>query len=46
MHPLALAGQIPETAVMVFGPRDEGEVDVILDILSVSYDFARGATDS
>ena len=49
MHPLALTGQIPETAVMVFGPRDEGEVDVILDILSVSYDFARGAygaTDS
>ena len=43
MHPLALTGQIPETAVMVFGPRDEGEVDVILDILSVSYDFARGA---
>jgi hypothetical protein len=31
---------------MVFGPRDEEELEIILHILSVSYDLARGKLDS
>ncbi len=42
MHPLALSGHIPSTAVMLFGPRDDTDLEIILSLLSLSYDFARG----
>lgn len=42
MHPLALTGRIPQSAIMIFGPRDEKELEVVLALLSLSYDFARG----
>ena len=46
MHPLVRTGALPQTSVMVFGPRDEEELEIILHILSVSYDLARGELDS
>jgi len=41
-HPMARLGHIPATAVMAFAPRDAAEVDVMLRLLSTSWDFARG----
>jgi len=45
-HPMAAAGMIPETAVMVFAPRDEGEIETALTILATSYQFARGKLEN
>jgi hypothetical protein len=42
LHPLARAGVMPPTAIMVFGPRDEAELEVVWTILQASYAFARG----
>ena len=41
-HPMARLGYIPATAVMVFAPRDAAEVEVMLRLLGVSWEFARG----
>jgi len=41
-HPMALTGMIPDTAVMVFAPRNNDEIDTALKILSTSYEFAIG----
>tara|TARA_R110002095_G_scaffold206193_3_gene190039 strand:- start:276 stop:764 length:489 start_codon:yes stop_codon:yes gene_type:complete len=41
-HPMAATGMIPATAVMVFAPRDESEIETALKILATSYEFARG----
>lgn len=41
-HPMAATGMIPETAVMVFAPRDTPEIETVLKILATSYDFACG----
>lgn len=40
-HPLAQMGQAPPTLVMVYGPRDEGELETVWQLLAASYDFAR-----
>ena len=32
----------PPSLVMAFGPRDQGELDVVLGLIDVSYKFARG----
>ena len=42
-HPLVPLGEAPPTLVMIYGPRDEGELDVILTLLAASHQFARGA---
>jgi len=42
-HPVALRGLIPPTAVMLYAPRDEGELDVIERLLRASHAFARPA---
>lgn len=42
LHPAARMGMMPGTAAMVFGPRDEEELEVVWVILKASYDFARG----
>jgi hypothetical protein len=42
LHPLALEGLIPPTAVMIFGPRDDTEVDVVLELIGASHRFASG----
>lgn len=41
-HPMVATGMIPDTAVMVFAPRNDAEIEVALQILATSYDFARG----
>jgi hypothetical protein len=41
-HPMARLGYIPVTPVMAFAPRDEVEVDVMLRLLTTSWDFACG----
>ena len=45
-HPMAAIGMIPATAVMVFAPRDEAEIETALKILTTSYDFARGKLEN
>jgi len=41
-HPLVPVGRAPPSLVMVFGPRDQGELEVILGLIDASYKFARG----
>jgi Family of unknown function (DUF5519) len=40
-HPVALRGLIPMTAVMLYAPRDEAELDVIEGLVRASHAFAR-----
>jgi hypothetical protein len=40
-HPVALRGLIPPTAVMLYAPRDEAELDVIEGLIRASHAFAR-----
>jgi hypothetical protein len=42
-HPVALRGLIPPTAVMLYAPRDEAELEVIESLVRASHAFARGA---
>jgi hypothetical protein len=42
-HPVALRGLIPPTAVMLYAPRDEAELDVIERLVRASHAFARAA---
>ena len=41
-HPLVPRGEAPPTLLMVFGPRDEMDIEVILKLINASYKFARG----
>lgn len=40
-HPIALRGLIPPTAVMLYAPRGEAELDVVERLVRVSHAFAR-----
>lgn len=40
-HPVALRGLIPPTAVMLYAPRDEAELEVIETLVRASHAFAR-----
>ena len=40
-HPVALRGLIPPTAVMLYAPRDEDELDVVETLVRASHAFAR-----
>jgi hypothetical protein len=42
-HPVALRGLIPPTAVMLYAPRDEAELEVIETLVRAAHAFARGA---
>ena len=37
-------GLIPPTAMMVYGPRDEAELEVVWDLLRASHAFATGTS--
>lgn len=39
-HPLARLGIIPENVVMVYGPRDRDELEVVKALISASHAFA------
>ena len=41
-HPLVPQGQAPQTLVMIFGPRDNDELEVVMNLIGESYRFARG----
>lgn len=41
-HTLVMKGHRPVGLVMVFSPRDEGELDVVKSILARSYEYATG----
>jgi hypothetical protein len=43
-HPLARLGVAPSTLVMLYGPRDEAELETVWRLVETSYAFARGAT--
>jgi hypothetical protein len=43
LHPVAARGLIPETAVMVYAPRDEAELAVVSELVRASHRFASGA---
>ena len=42
-HPAARRGLIPATAVMLYAPRDEAELEVIEALVRASHAFARAA---
>jgi hypothetical protein len=42
LHPLARMGVMPPTTLMVFGPRDADELEVVWTIVQASHGFARG----
>jgi phospholipase/carboxylesterase len=44
LHPVARLGMIPATVVMLYGPRDEMELETIWKLVQSSYAFARGDT--
>jgi hypothetical protein len=41
-HPMAERGVVPETVVMVYGPRDADELDVVVSLVRESYRYAGG----
>lgn len=41
LHPVARMGLLPETAVMLYAPRDEAELAVIEQLVEASHRFAR-----
>ena len=41
-HPVVAMGYGPHTWVMLYGPRDEHEAEVVRSLLRTSYAFARG----
>jgi hypothetical protein len=42
LHPVARMGMIPETAVMLYAPRDDDELAVIETLIRASREFAGG----
>ena len=41
-HPLARAGIVPNSLVMLYAPRNESELEVAIQSVEVSYRFAQG----
>lgn len=41
-HPVVLMGLLPRTAIMVYAPRDDEEVEVVARIVAASHAFAGG----
>ncbi len=44
LHPLAAKGEIPLNAVMIYAPRTEAEIDIVLDITRAALNFASTPT--
>ncbi|MEM8707002.1 MAG: luciferase family protein [Actinomycetota bacterium] len=42
-HPMAARGIIPRNVVMVYGPRDDEELEIVKALVSASHDFAHAA---
>ena len=41
LHPVARKGLLPHNAVMLYAPRDDGELDVVERLVRASHAFAR-----
>jgi hypothetical protein len=41
-HPVAKRGLIPANVCMVYGPRDEKEIEVVVRLVAATLHFARG----
>lgn len=41
-HPVARMGLIPANVCMVYAPRDAGEVDTVVELVTAAYHYARG----
>jgi hypothetical protein len=41
-HPVVLAGLLPPTLVMIYGPRDAAEIETVWALVERSYAYARG----
>jgi phospholipase/carboxylesterase len=42
VHPVALTGHAPENRVMLYGPRDEGEVEAIFGLIAAAVHHGGG----
>jgi phospholipase/carboxylesterase len=42
VHPVAQAGAAPTNIVMLYGPRDEREVQVLFELILAAYRYAGG----
>jgi len=42
LHPMARRGAGPQTLVMLYGPRDREELEIVWRLVQASYTFARG----
>jgi len=42
---MARRGLAPPTLVMLYGPRDQAELETIWQLVETSYAFARGAAE-
>lgn len=42
LHPLARRGILPSNTVMIYGPRDDAELETVWGLVKTSYNFARG----
>lgn len=45
-HPMAARGIIPHNVVMVYGPRDQQELDVVKALIKASHAFAHPRIDA
>jgi Family of unknown function (DUF5519) len=43
LHPAARAGHAPATLVMLYGPRDQAELETVWKLVQASHRYARGA---
>jgi len=44
LHPVARIGLIPDTAVMIYAPRNDAELDIVEQLVRASHAFARPST--
>ncbi|WP_345572403.1 luciferase family protein [Nonomuraea rosea] len=42
LHPVAVEGRCPPTLIMLYGPRDEDELETVWDLVRRSHAFAAG----
>jgi hypothetical protein len=41
-HPVARMGHIPQNVVMIYAPREEGEIEVVAGLVAEAYRYAGG----
>ena len=41
-HPIARLGLIPAGVIMLYAPRDERDLEIVMNVVAESYRFARG----